>query len=139
MAVFDRHFTVGEANALLPELRSIFDEVRAEIDRLESEGGALAKSVAVIPTNGGGKRLEEFFHVGDAIRERLTRIVAMGVQVKDVRRGLLDFPSVRDGEEVLLCWLVEEPEVMFWHDLVTGFMGREPIGDPDRFSNHPPA
>jgi hypothetical protein len=127
MPIFEKHFTVEEATALLPELRRLVTEIQAEIETLEAGGGELPEAMEVIPTNGGGKKLEEFFKTNDRIRERLVKIYQMGVQVKDIRRGLLDFPAIREGEEVLLCWLIEEPEIVYWHDLVEGFMGRRPL------------
>jgi len=113
----------------VPEIRRIFEEIRAEIERVETDGGSLAKTaLEALPTNGGGKKVEEFFHSSAAIRERLQQIHDLGVQVKDVRRGLVDLPAWKDGEEVLLCWLVwEERSVEYWHDLVEGFGGRKPI------------
>ena len=124
MPYFQKHFTVEEANALLPELRQIFADIHAEIDRLEANEGELVKSMERVIENGGGKRLEQLFRSSDLIRERLARVAELGVQVKDVRRGLLDFPAIRDGEEVLLCWLTDEPSVEYWHDLENGFAGR---------------
>jgi hypothetical protein len=126
--LFTKHFTVEEANALLPDLRRLMAEIHAEIERLEAdEGSSVKAALEAIPTNGGGKKVESFFETSQAIQSRLQAIGKMGVQVKDLRRGLLDFPAIRNGEEILLCWLLEEPEVAYWHDLVTGFPGRRRI------------
>ena len=127
MPYFEKYFTVEEANALLPELRRIFADIHEELRRLEANDGEMAKAMESVIENGGGKKLEAFFKSSDLIRERLARVNELGVQVKDVRRGLLDFPTLRDGEEVLLCWLLDEPEVAYWHDLVNGFEGRQRI------------
>jgi hypothetical protein len=62
-----------------------------------------------------------------ALAECVDAIHALGVQVKDVDSGLVDFPSLRDGEEVLLCWLLGEDEIRFWHTLDGGFAGRRPV------------
>jgi hypothetical protein len=56
------------------------------------------------------------------------RLQALGVQVKDLDRGLVDFPALRDGEEVLLCWQVGEEVVAYWHGVDEGFAGRKPLG-----------
>jgi hypothetical protein len=55
------------------------------------------------------------------------RIEGMGCEVKGIREGLVDFPSLREGREVYLCWRMPEKEILFWHDLNTGFSGRKPI------------
>ncbi|MBW3625489.1 MAG: DUF2203 domain-containing protein [Armatimonadetes bacterium] len=126
-ALFQKYFTVEEANALLPELRRLFADIHAEIERLEANGGELTTALEVVPTNGGGKRLEAFLGANSIILQRLRQVAEMGVQVKDIRRGLLDFPALRHGEEILLCWLLEEPSVEYWHDLENGFAGRRSL------------
>jgi len=62
-----------------------------------------------------------------AIRRAIRELERMGVQVKDVKSGLVDFPSRLDGREVLLCWRVGESKIEFWHDLQSGFAGRQPL------------
>jgi hypothetical protein len=62
-----------------------------------------------------------------ALAAAVDAIVARGIQVKDLDTGLLDFPSLRDGEEVLLCWRVGESRVAYWHTYDDGFAGRRPI------------
>ena len=64
-----------------------------------------------------------------ALAESVARIQAAGVQVKDLDTGLLDFPSERDGDVVLLCWRVGEPEIGWWHTVDEGFAGRKPLSD----------
>jgi hypothetical protein len=126
MPLFEKYFTVEAANALLPRLREIVLEMQSEIERLGENDSELPKSLNLIPTNGGGRKIDAFFEASNLIRDRLAEVSALGVQIKDIRRGLLDFPALRDnGEEVLLCWLVEEPSVEFWHDLEQGFLGRQ--------------
>ena len=127
MPDFNKYFTVEEANALLPTLRRLFADIHAEIAWMEQNDGEMVKALEVIPTNGGGKKLDEFFKANEIIRRCLMEVAEMGVQVKDVRRGLLDFPALRNGEEILLCWLIEEPRVEYWHDLEQGFPGRQPL------------
>jgi hypothetical protein len=129
MALFEKYFTVEEANALVPELRRIVREIQEEIRKSEDGRGEFAKAAETISSNGGGKKLEAVFHAGEFVRERLQRIAELGVQIKDPRRGLLDFPALRNGEEILLCWLIEEPQVEYWHDLVQGFAGRRPVSE----------
>lgn len=127
MPYFDKYFTVDEANALLPELRCLFADIHTEIQRMEADGRDMTQVMEVIPTNGGGKKLEELLGASNLILQRLHQVAELGVQVKDIRRGLLDFPALKDGEEILLCWLLEEPSVEYWHDLENGFMSRQPL------------
>ena len=63
----------------------------------------------------------------DGIKRCVEELAALGVQVKDLDTGLVDFPSWRDGEEVLLCWRLGEDEVAWWHTLDGGFAGRQPL------------
>ena len=129
MPIYEKHFTLEEAEALLPQLRRLHQEILVEIERLEANEGDLVKSLEVISTNGGGERLQTFFRSSGIVQQRLGEILETGVQIKDVRRGLFDFPAMRGREEILLCWLVEEPGIACWHDLEQGFAGRRPIGE----------
>ena len=93
-----------------------------------------AELLARIAANGGDltprevrEAAEEVVRAADALAECVRRIGAAGVQVKDLDEGLLDFPAKRDGEDVLLCWKVGEPEVSFWHGIEEGFAGRKPL------------
>jgi len=114
-----RHFTVAEANALLPTVRPVVErmvELRRELGRKQEQSAAPS-------TNGGA--FEPRLRAAIAVcMEELSRL---GVQVKDVDTGLVDFPSVRDGEEILLCWRLGEDEIAWWHTLDAGFAGRQPI------------
>jgi hypothetical protein len=70
-----------------------------------------------------------YFSLASRLHSTLEQIRNRGVQVKDVRQGLLDFPARRAGRQVLLCWKVGEPSLAYWHDLETGFAGRRPVDD----------
>jgi hypothetical protein len=87
-----------------------------------------------VGSNGGGMSTRDT----ESLREQLEEITAelngligeitgLGVQIKDVDRGLLDFPSTVDGEEALLCWHVGEPRIAYWHSPEDGFAGRRPL------------
>jgi hypothetical protein len=93
-----------------------------------------AELVARIAGNGGDltpgdvrSAAEEVARAADAVADCVRQLDAAGVQVKDLAEGLLDFPARHDGEDVLLCWKVGEPEVGFWHGLEDGFAGRKPL------------
>jgi hypothetical protein len=124
--IHERHFTVDEANALLPRIDPALRRLREARDRLTDEEAHEALTGAA-PGNGGGAPGRE---VGEAfleVRELLGELLAMGIVVRDVGRGLIDFPAIRDGREVYLCWQLEEETVAFWHELETGFSGRRPL------------
>ena len=63
----------------------------------------------------------------EQVRRRVKQITALGVEIKDINTGLVDFRARRDGREVYLCWRYDEPEVAHWHDLDAGFAGRQPL------------
>jgi hypothetical protein len=124
--IHDRHFTVEEANALLPRLEDVLGELREARDQLTD--AELHEALAgAAPGNGGGEPGRE---VGEAflqVRRLLLGLEEAGIVVRDIDRGLVDFPAVLDGEEVYLCWRSGEDQVEFWHDLESGFAGRQPL------------
>ena len=121
-------FTVSEANELLPtveeKLRSI-QKLYAEIDRYRGDAKAAAEaSEAGGGMAGGSKYVRALYEVG----KLTTELFEMGVQLKDYTRGLIDFPSIREGRIVLLCWqLGEDYEIQWWHEQEAGFAGRRPL------------
>jgi hypothetical protein len=124
--VHERHFTREEANALLPQLTAMLGQLRESKDNLTDTEAHEALSEAA-PANGGG---EEGKQVGVAfleVRRLLGTIEQAGIVLRDIDRGLIDFPALLDEREVYLCWELGEDEVAFWHDLETGFGGREPL------------
>lgn len=131
---FERYFTPEEANALLPQLRPLLAAIqthKAEIDRLEEE---VRRVQRLVRGNGGGlsevagqQRHARLREEADALQNALEAVQALGCQVKDLDTGLVDFPSRRSGEIILLCWRVDEPTVAHWHDLESGFRGRQPL------------
>ena len=124
--VHERHFTRVEANALLPRLTEMLSQLREAKDELTDTEAHEALSDAA-PSNGGG---EEGKRVGVAfleVRRLLETIEQSGLVLRDIDRGLVDFPAVIDGQEVYLCWELGEDEVAYWHDLDGGYGGREPL------------
>lgn len=130
----DRIFTPAEANSALPEVREAAERLvalRARMLELEEQRGKLASSIG---SNGGGyaagdldalhRQLAAFV---TEVEECLEQLDELGVQVKDLDTGLLDFPSEREGEPVLLCWRVGEDAVLWWHHPLAGFAGRREI------------
>jgi hypothetical protein len=124
--VHERHFTREEANALIPQLSALLTQLREAKDELTDSEAHEALAEAA-PTNGGG---EEGRQVGVAfleVRRLLEAVERSGIVLRDIDRGLVDFPALIDGREVYLCWELGEDEVDFWHDLEGGYGGREPL------------
>jgi hypothetical protein len=129
-----RYFTLEEANAALVELRPLAErmvELRRELVEAQSRRAELGAQVG---TNGGdltpsdfAEADEELEQAASALAECIERIQAAGVLIKDLDRGLLDFPALREGEEILLCWHVGEQEIRYWHGLDEGLGGRKPV------------
>jgi hypothetical protein len=128
-----RLFTLVEANALLPRLRRDFAAVHQLRSDARSIQGELSKLEARSKSNGKNfateihehqQRLEALAAEAQSILES---IVALGIEIKDVEQGLVDFPSDRNGRTVYLCWKVGEETIAFWHELSAGFAGRQPL------------
>ena len=130
----DRSFTPAEANSALDEVRPVAERlvaVRARMRELERSQGEL---VTAIGGNGGGYAASdlnaaqaELAGLAEAAVACVERLEELGVLLKDLDLGLLDFPSERAGEEVLLCWHVGEDSVTTGHGPAEGFAGRKPI------------
>jgi hypothetical protein len=122
-------FTVQEANALLPDVRTIVGKIQRAHRKL-SHYREDAKKAAEAPERGGGGFPDgvAYAAVLTDLTVQLSELEVLGVQIKDIERGLGDFPSLRDGRVVLLCWqLGEGDELEWWHDVDAGFAGRTPL------------
>ena len=122
-------FTVQEANALLPEVRNITGKIQRAHRQL-SQYRDQARQASEAAEQGGGGIAEGVAYAAilTALTTQLAELEALGVQLKDFERGLVDFPSLRDGRVVLLCWqLGEGDELEWWHDVDAGFAGRTPL------------
>ncbi len=122
-------FTLEEANLLIPTIRPILSELSKVAERLDSfRVETKAASIAAEDGGGGIKNGSEYVELLYSLQEKLSFIISLGIQVKDVSRGLIDFPSERDGEIILLCWQLSEiDEIRWWHGLNDGYAGRKPI------------
>lgn len=122
-------FTVDEANRLIPQVRALLLKIRSHHQRI-SELREAARAAANAAQFGGGGMENGTFYVKSLYElGKLTlEIDGLGIQLKDYARGLIDFPSMRDGKLVLLCWQLGEAEkIQWWHELETGFAGRKPL------------
>jgi len=122
-------FTVQEANALLPNVRIIVGKIQRAHRQLSTYREE-AKKAAEAAEQGGGGLTDGVTYAAalTALTLQLAELEALGVQLKDFERGLVDFPSLREGRVVLLCWqLGEGDELEWWHDVDAGFAGRTPL------------
>jgi hypothetical protein len=121
---FTRHYTREEARALLPMVRQWLkqlDHLRERLRESDEQLNALMES----RSDAGGEPVENWVRLIADIRTLLLEFQNREIQVKDVERGLVDFPAVIGGKEVFLCWEKGEADVEFWHDLDAGYAGRE--------------
>jgi hypothetical protein len=122
-------FTIEEANSLLPSVRDILACIQRTHRQLISYQAA-ARQAAEGAEQGGGGMPDGPYYVSLLIElfSNTSELETLGVQLKDQARGLIDFPCLRDGRIVLLCWqLGEGNEIEWWHDIETGFTGRQPL------------
>jgi hypothetical protein len=122
-------FTIPEANALIPSVRNILAKIqRAHKDVAHYRNEA--KKAAEAAEQGGGGLVDGGLYAKllTKLTGMMTELEGMGVQLKDYERGLVDFPSLREGRVVLLCWqLGEGDQLEWWHDVDSGFAGRTPL------------
>ena len=130
----ERTFTLEEANAAVAELRPVVARMVEHGRRLAVAQRRQAQLVTRIAGNGGDLQPSDLREVAaaiqaeaDAVAECAEVINAAGAQIKSLEEGLLDFPSLRDGEVVLLCWKLGEDEIEYWHGIEEGFAGRKPL------------
>ncbi len=130
----DRSFTPSEANSALEEVRPVAERLVAVRARMRELERSQRELVTAIGGNGGGYAASdlnaaqsELAGLAEAAAACVDRLDELGVTVKDLDLGLLDFPSQRDGAAVLLCWHVGEDAVSVWHGLDEGYAGRKPI------------
>ena len=122
----ERHYSLEEANASLERVEELIERLRRARAGLSDREAREALAEAT-PTNGGGSPgrvvSEAFLEVRDVLLELREREIVL----RDLDRGLVDFPAMRDGREVYLCWQEGEAEIGFWHEPEAGFAGRRPI------------
>jgi len=123
-------FTIEEANSLLPSVRPIVRGIQRAHRRLASYQSQ-ASAAAEGGKDGGGGGMANGSHYAKLVIELslgVGELESLGVQLKDYSRGLIDFPSMREGRVVLLCWKADEGnQLEWWHDAEAGFAGRQPL------------
>lgn len=118
-------FTLAEANALLPRVRTLMEIMFA----IRKEAMALRPDVWPVlekaSGNGGSRKAGELLELFLSFEKALNELQGFGCELKGLEQGLVDFPSLRDGRTVYLCWQYNEPEIAFWHEIEAGFAGRQ--------------
>lgn len=127
-----KYFSPGEANAMLPLVRAITEDIvklarelrerRERLDRTQGTGTMTASHAAELE-----QAEVDFERDKERFLECQRELQNLGIEFKDPVQGLIDFPSWKDGRVVYLCWRLGEPEVAFWHELHTGFAGRQSL------------
>ena len=122
-------FTVEEANALLPTVRGVVRRIQRAYARVSAAQEQARLAAAGAAQGGGGMEGGASYVLSlSELAEAAGELEGLGVQLKDYTRGLIDFPTLREGRVVLLCWQMGEgDELEWWHDLEAGFAGRQPL------------
>ena len=120
-------FTLEQANALIPVVADLLDHVTQARDQLVAASDALQPMLQKAGGNGGSKAGSEYALLLQHFHALLSTFKEWGVELKGIDEGLVDFPSHRDGRLVYLCWKRGEERIEFWHDIDSGFAGRQPV------------
>jgi len=128
----ERVFTLAEAQSLLPRLRTLLEELSQEWKRMSELNPEIQKARDNAPLNGYSKFGVEYVESVSHLMSLIHEIKDMGVLLKDADKGLCDFPYIKGGRMVYLCWQLGEDTIQYWHDVETGFAGRKPLDESDR-------
>jgi len=123
---FNKHYSREEARALLPQIQNWLrrlNEQRLALEQTDARVGALRPEGQDL----GGGLVNKQTRIVAEIRELLLEFHNREIMIKDLPRGLIDFPAVIGGREVFLCWEMGEQDIEFWHDIDSGYAGREPL------------
>ena len=128
----ERIFSLAEAKALLPTLRSLLGEMGEAWDHVRGLNPEVQKARDASAFDGFSKAGVEYVGSVSQLMFLIHQIKDLGVHLKDAEKGLCDFPYVRQGKVVYLCWQLGEENIGYWHDIEAGFGGREPLDETDR-------
>jgi hypothetical protein len=141
-----RFYDLDEANAAIPEVRTILESLRdqrAELIRLRDEvlaagddvpdatrGEARGDATTEAKTDADVRVLRlRMQGVIDRMQAGVVRIDELGVTLREIETGLIDFPALASGRQIWLCWRLGEGDIEYWHELSEGFSGRQPLSD----------
>ncbi len=123
---FKKHYTLEEARSMLPKIRRWLERMR-ESRAAIAEYEAWAQSRLTLGHDLGGGKTSRWLKLMEEFRETSRMFELSEIQIKNLDRGLIDFPSIRDGSEIFLCWEMGENDIEYWHDLSSGFAGRQAL------------
>jgi hypothetical protein len=130
-----RFYTVNEANAILPQLTRLLVQLQAQARQHGMVQARVDEVTGTVKSNGYHNPIEDptvtqvSRALTEAIQDALQQLADWGIELKDLSTGLVDFPALREGRTVYLCWRLGELKVAFWHELDTGFAGRLPLDE----------
>ena len=128
----ERVFTLAEAQGLIPRLRSLIEEISEAWNRIRELNPEIQKARDAAAFDGFSKFGVEYVEAVSHLMLLIHQVKDMGVILKDADKGLCDFPYMRQGRVVYLCWQLGEERIEYWHDIEAGFAGREPLDDTDK-------
>jgi hypothetical protein len=126
----DRVYTVDEARALLPQVRSVLIQLAIERHQADASHAALHRELGSGASGTDLHRTRLEADTGEfraRVRALLEHLESLGVVVRDLEAGLVDVPTIRDGERAWLCWRLDDPELGFWHSTREGYDSRQPL------------
>src|SRR5215207_10127780 len=122
-----RYFTLSDANQALTTIRPLIDEIQPIRQKILINQPEAWTSIEKSVGNGGSRALSAIVQDFERLDVLVHHILDTGVLIKDINIGLLDFPALKDGREVYLCWQYGEPDIAYWHEVEAGYSGRQPI------------
>ena len=125
---FQKHYSRAEARELLPQIRRWLTQVTQERKELQKQEKRLQELMSP-GRDVGGPLVNSWLRTVASIQSILFEFYHRDIQIKDLERGLIDFPTLMAGKEVFLCWEKSEDDIAFWHDLESGYAGREKLED----------
>jgi hypothetical protein len=128
----ERIFTLAEASQLIPQLRTLLGEAGEEWAEMRRINPEIQKVRDKVPLDGFTPHGVKYVEAASHLLYLLHQVKDLGVHIKDIDKGLCDFPYLRHGRVVYLCWHLGEEAIGYWHDIETGFAGREPLDGSDR-------
>ena len=127
MSIKNKYFSVEEANSFIPKLLIDIPRIQDLMKRLVNDFPDVRKAREKAQQNGGSLQGADYINCVLMINSLTEELESKGCILKGIEHGLIDFPSLRDGKEIYLCWKNPEPRIEFWHDIQSGFAGRQRI------------
>jgi hypothetical protein len=122
-----KFFTLNEANAIIPQLLQNVPRIQELESDLRSKYPDIKNAWEKHKNNSGSVQGTQYLGVALQLKRIMTDLESKGCIIKGIKEGLVDFPALREGREIYLCWRAPEKEIQFWHEINSGFAGRQPI------------